>query len=307
MAPSKETKELFIDDIDQFTSCAKALASPARVNILKFLQASSLNLAEIAQATGQPLSSTSQNIKILEEAGLICTNVTYTSSGKSRICFRTCDGINLILFERQRAHRRSLTEHSIPIGSFSSYGDISSPCGMAGKLATIGYDDDLSVFYHPLRHKAQILWFTAGSLEYRVPLSFTPEQQLNISFEACSEAPSYNNDYPSDITLWINDTEIGTWTCPGDMGGRRGQFSPEYWPDSSTQYGFLLNWQIEPGRSSLNNEFISYANLSKIDFKKYPYLSIRIGVKKDAKHCGGMNLFGKDFGDYQQDIIVRYL
>ena len=29
-----------------------------------------------------------------------------------------------------------------------------------------------------------------------------------------------------------------------------------------------------------------------------------IGIKQDAVHRGGLNLFGKNFGDYQQAIIM---
>ena len=302
-----QSKEIFLSDEDQFVSCAKALASPARVKILNVLRTSSLNLLEIAQATMQPLSTTSQNVRILQEAGLIRTNITYTASGKSRVCFRTCDSINFVLYRQDCSPHSAPTEYTLPIGSFSSYDSISSPCGMAGKDGPLGYDDDLSFLYHPQRHEAQILWFTSGTLEYRVPLHAIPKQKIEISFEACSEAPTYNPHYPSDITLWINDLEIGTWNCPGDMGGRQGQFSPDFWPETSTQYGFLTTWIIDSTSASLNSDFLSYVNLKKIDFDKYPYLSIRIGIKKDAKHIGGINLFGKHFGDYQQDIVVRFL
>ena len=33
--------------------------------------------------------------------------------------------------------------------------------------------------------------------------------------------------------------------------------------------------------------------------------SVRIGVKEDAVHKGGMNLFGNGFGDYPQDIVMK--
>jgi len=32
---------------------------------------------------------------------------------------------------------------------------------------------------------------------------------------------------------------------------------------------------------------------------------VRIGVKEDAKNIGGVNIFGKTFGDYEQDIIMK--
>ncbi len=32
---------------------------------------------------------------------------------------------------------------------------------------------------------------------------------------------------------------------------------------------------------------------------------LRIGNKPDAKYVGGLNLFGRQFGDYSQDIIMN--
>ena len=33
-------------------------------------------------------------------------------------------------------------------------------------------------------------------------------------------------------------------------------------------------------------------------------IHVRIGNKEDAIHKGGFNLFGKSFGDYEQDIVM---
>ena len=40
--------------------------------------------------------------------------------------------------------------------------------------------------------------------------------------ELSSEVPGTNANWPSDITLWVNEIEIGTWTSPGDFGDKRG-------------------------------------------------------------------------------------
>ena len=31
----------------------------------------------------------------------------------------------------------------------------------------------------------------------------------------------------------------------------------------------------------------------------------RIGVREDARHPGGINIFGRGFGNYDQDIVLR--
>ena len=47
--------------------------------------------------------------------------------------------------------------------------------------------------------------------------------RLDLSAEICSEVAGFDNRWASDITVWINDVEIGTWTSPGDFGGERGR------------------------------------------------------------------------------------
>ena len=34
------------------------------------------------------------------------------------------------------------------------------------------------------------------------------------------------------------------------------------------------------------------------------YISLKLGVKPDAAHVGGMNLFGEKFGDYAQGLVM---
>lgn len=304
-----------LDDEEKIIKLAKALSSPVRVKILKLLLYSSLNVKEIALALNQPISSTALNINLLEQAGLLLTEVSYNSSGKARPCHRSCDKIEITLFDQiKEAEREKQTkfEYSIPIGSFSSYDNIVAPCGMTGKKNFLGLDDDISLFFSPLRFEAALMWFSKGSVEYRISPSRPKDsssdiQRLELSFEACSEAPLYNNDYKSDITVWINDVEIGTWVCPGDFGGRRGQFNPPYWPSTHTQHGTLTNWKVTASGTTMNDAFMSYVNLNNLKLGDQPYISVRIGVKADAQHCGGINIFGKDFGDFAQDIIFRII
>ena len=51
----------------------------------------------------------------------------------------------------------------------------------------------------------------------------------------------------------------------------------------------------------LENKKITFADLGLYDA---PAIEFRIGVKDAAVHRGGINLFGKDFGDYPQSIIM---
>ena len=76
-------------------------------------------------------------------------------------------------------------------------------CGLAGMDGVIDTFDDPRSFYSPDRHKAQLIWFCQGYIEYRFPNKINPLwniRELSFFMEICSEAPGYNAQWPSDIT-----------------------------------------------------------------------------------------------------------
>jgi predicted transcriptional regulator len=34
-------------------------------------------------------------------------------------------------------------------------------------------------------------------------------------------------------------------------------------------------------------------------------MRLKIGIDQEAKHPGGINIFGRGFGNYDQDIVMR--
>lgn len=303
------------NDSNKLTLIGHALSSPIRLNILRLLAYKSMTLKDIAIAIDIPLNSLLKHISLLENSGLVGTQANYTSKGKSRICYRLTDELSITLFDSETDYIpfQKFDEHTITIGSYFDFHDLSAPCGMASAKERINPDNDLNVFLSSKRTRAQIIWFTKGLLEYRIPLpdilKLKNLKGIEISFEACSEAPLYNNDYKSDISVFLNDTKIGVYTSPGDFGDRKGLLNPDFWPLGLTQYGNLLLFKIGETQSTVNNEFLSYVKLADLhltDVEK-PYLTLKIGVASDAEHVGGINLFGKYFGDYKQDIIFKYL
>lgn len=299
-----------LNEQEKILEIAKALDSPIRLQILRLLSSGvAIEVQNIAKQLNLPLSSTVNNVNILEEAQLITTEKCITSTGRSRICRKTHDSLSLTLLSK------SLTDETdgetfiypIKVNSFYSAINIVAPCGMASSKSFIGFTDEPNIFFAPERLEAKHIWFTSGFLEYRIPITNInkPIKQLQISFEACSEAPFFLEDFKSDISVWINDKEIGVWTCPGDFGGRRGQFTPDFFPINYTQFGLLTNWVITNKFSSLNNSFLSYTRIPELKLDEKPYISLKIGVDPKAKCCGGINLFGSEFGDYAQDIILK--
>ena len=101
--------------------------------------------------------------------------------------------------------------------------------------------------------------------------------------EICSEAAPSALDWPSDIFLEINCLRVGTWTCPSDFSDKRGNLTPDWWPDWNSQYGQLKVWHIDDAGSSIDGRASSDIRICDLDLAKRPFISLRIGVDDDAK------------------------
>jgi predicted transcriptional regulator len=242
---------------------------------------------------------------VLEEAGLILIQAKPGLRGAQKLCAVLVEDIYLSVFRRQKndSPTRDIA-YSMPLGNYFDC-SVTKPCGIAGKRTYIGIEDNINAFYSPNRIHAQLVWFTSGFLEYRFPShSFSLEKALEVSFsfEACSEVAGYNNDWPSDITLWINNQEVYTFRSPGDYGGKRGIYNPAWWPNDSTQYGDLHRLEITTDGCFGDGRKSSDLNLESLRVSSGEYISLKIGVKEDSEYVGGINIFGEHFGNYRQNI-----
>ncbi|MBE5786166.1 MAG: ArsR family transcriptional regulator [Clostridiales bacterium] len=298
--------ELNLEDPQRLCAVAKALGSEVRIRIMQLLNECSMNIVELAQRLNVPISTVSNNIVILEEADLIRTERQNGVRGVMKLCSRKKDNIFINLGKAAPDRVESMFQ-VMPIGQYSDCW-AEPVCGLVNSTNIIGRMDDPTIFYDPDRVNAQLLWFRKGYVEYRFSRQALTDHFvtcLEVSFEACSEAPNYRKDWPSDISVWINEVELGTWQCPGDFGGRRGRYSPDFWPLSSTQYGLLKHWKVDDKGCMLDDQRISDVTLDQLHLEDKPYISLRIGIREDALHQGGINLFGEKFGDYNQAIIMR--
>jgi predicted transcriptional regulator len=306
--PYARVLELLADDhnLQELEAVTKALGSETRLEILRFLSLHTCTLLEIAEALDLPPSTATLHINVLERAGLIQTNLSPATRGLQKVCARVYDRI-VIQLPTDTAREETTVEIFMPIGAYADV-QVSPTCGLAGELGIIGHLDDPGAFYEPERIYAQLLWFRRGYVEYRFPNRLPPNVQLDhieVSFEVCSEAPLYHADWPSDITVWIGEIEVGTWTSPADFGGERGALTPPWWGIQNSQYGLLKVWKVTNNGSFVDGMQVSEVTLSNLSLKPGQPISVRIGIKDDASNIGGMNLFGNKFGNYPQDIVLR--
>ena len=246
--------ELNLEDEEQLCTLGAALSSPARIQILRLLYHNSFNVAEIAQKLQIPPSSAALYIRSLENAGLINTRLQPGSRGAMKICSRKNDQI-IIKMTSDDPEVSKVSSVSMPIGCFTDC-MVTPSCGLASENGTIGFDDRPESFYLPERTGAQILWTAAGYVEYKFPYQLPHSavpKCLILTAELCSEALNYKEDWPSDITFWINGIDCGSWRSPGDFGSRLGRLNPEWWGSGSTQYGKLVTLEISEEGCSINS------------------------------------------------------
>ncbi|MBU9737639.1 ArsR/SmtB family transcription factor [Diplocloster agilis] len=291
---------------ERLSLVGKALSSDIRIRILRLLGKEPLNVNEIADRLGIPASSSAMHVKVLEESGLISTSLKPATRGSMKICSRQLDLLHISLDPPAEETQKSEVI-SMPIGSFVDY-QVTPTCGIVSNAGHIDEEDEPRVFYNPKRSEAKLLWFGSGYVEYRFPnasLQNVHLKSMEVSAELCSETVDYNLDCPSDITLWVNGLDAGTWTCPSDFGGRRGKLNPDWWPNKNSQYGKLKTWRFTKNGTYLNGVKVSPCPLEDYALADHPYISVRIGIKEDAKHIGGVNIFGDSFGDYPQNIELK--
>ena len=284
-----------------------ALSSQDRINIIKSLLVDSKNLTTLSKELNIPMTSLSRHIDILADAKLIFLNYQPGPKGHTKYCALATLGYSVSFSSlHTKTDAPIIYSVELPIGMFS-HCHIEAPCGMLSSENKIADFDEPSNFFNPERYNAECLWFDKGFISYNFP---TPPKEkreglseINFSFEICSETNCYNNNWPSDITIKINKTEILTFTSPGDFGGRRGKYTPQFWPISSTQFGMLKYVTINNHGAFLDNQLIN-ENIKFDDLRLFEGSSIQlsIGIKDTAKYKGGINLFGKNFGDYPQGI-----
>jgi predicted transcriptional regulator len=284
----------------------RALASESRARIIELLSEGDMNINELSIALGLAQPSVTKHVRILEEAGLVVSDYLAGPQGMQKRCRRVHE--RLIVDMSPKSHPTDcVAEIEVPIGMYTNV-EAYPTCGLAIREKFIGLIDNPLSFFMPERAKAELLWSAGGFIEYAfantIPLQATVTA-IDFALEVCSEAPGYDNDYPSDLTLWVNDIEIGTWTSPGDFGGTRGRLNPNWWPDNMNQHGLLKVWQIDGTGSSIDGVVLSSVTVDQLNIQPWQATKIRLGIKPESAHQGGFTIFGKGFGNYELDLVLR--
>lgn len=283
----------------------EALASHVRLKILNLLSEKPMNIKELAEALSLSSAIMTMHVRKLEQAGLVTSEMARGKNGLQKICSLAVDSIEISLPTQQK-DVRPCHRTEIPVGHYSDF-QIEPTCGLATVDHIIGSFDDPRHFWDQERIHAGILWFGKGFIEYKIPnylLSSQQPKELVITMEIASEAPNTNNNWPSDITFALNGVKLGFWTSPGDYGDSRGKFTPSWWHSQTNQYGLLKKLRITPEGTYMDGLKISDVTLNEVHIREKQW-TFRLSVEDDANHVGGLTLFGKGFGNYNNHLLFE--
>lgn len=280
----------------------EALASDTRLKIINLLADRERNIKEIASDLYMSSAIVTRHIKKLEEANIIKTERQPGKAGSQKVCSLAIDQL-FVSFPRLLYPHYEKYSTTINLGHFTDF-YVEPTCGLATKDNYIGKVDQPMFFMDSQRVNAELIWFSEGFIEYKIPnmlKEFQKPELLEVSFELSSEFPASNNNWPSDITFYINEVKVGKWTVPGNYSDVRGKLNPKWWPSTNSQYGLLKTIRINHRETVMDSESISDITLKDINFNS-TLIKIRVAVESDSENVGGLTIFGKKFGNHAQDI-----
>jgi len=280
----------------------QALGSATRLRIVELLSLRPTNITDLARALGISPAITTRHVQQLERAGIVRSQSVAGGRGTQKLCSLAMRHLSLAFGVEAPAHEGYTC--SIPVGQYAAYA-VRPTCGLASPSGIIGAVDDPRYFADPQHVHASLVWWGSGWLEYRIPNYLLARQravELRVSLEICSEAPGWNERWPSDIGFSVNGTDLGTWTSPGDFGAERGLLNPAWWPAHNTQHGLLKTVSVTRAGSFVDGIRMSAVAIEALGIRYGGGILFRVSCPEGAAHRGGVSLFGRNFGNYGMDI-----
>ena len=295
-----------IQDFSTGMPIFRALNSEVRAQILSLIAGNDgISMKEISKTLDIPVTTLTPHLRILCDCQLVLTPPITPPHEALKYYFNQ-DAAQLSISIAPDEKVSALYRAEVPLGHYTDF-SVTPTCGIASAQSFIGQVDEPRYFVHPEHYNAQILWFTTGYVSYMLP-NFIPRgsiiERLTISFEISSEAPSYNNDWPSDITFFLNKVNLGTWKSPGDYGDRRGKLNPDWWYSFLNQYGLLKKLSICSDGTYLDEERLSDVTIGKLHLTDQSILRFCIAVMP-GENARGCTLYGHSFGDHNQAIQIE--
>lgn len=284
----------------------QALSSKTRISIIELLQRDDLSIQDLSHRLGLSSAMITKHISILEKNGIVESKMAKGIHGQLKICMLKRNDVVLVFNPVMDGFIRNSVTKSLPIGAFYDF-DVSAPCGLTTGDKIIGFVDNPGTFYYEKKEAIELMWFTSGYLAYHVPLFDIELKRLasiEFSLELCSEYVGYKMHWPSKVDFELNGHTLGGTTLLGDFGDRKGLLTPSWW-NLGTEYGHQVTINISARGTSINGKRTSPTTLKDVLAQPTEALTFKLATSQEYPK-GGLNIFGRKFGDYPQDINIRF-
>jgi len=140
--------------------------------------------------------------------------------GQQKICAARFDEIVIRLDGEETSRQKDIIEVEMPLRTLYELQRVGTvrPCSTEGIMGVLDVPD---LFLDPCRVQAALIWFGRGYVEYKFPNNAkvlgVPVTALEFALELSSEVPGTNANWPSDISLWVNDVKVGTMDVAGRL------------------------------------------------------------------------------------------
>lgn len=292
------------EDDENILKIGIALSSPIRIAILKQVNKQGKTLSELAKLNFVSFSSIVFHANILEDAKLVQIKTIKTKNGNSKLVIKGCVEINMDFDDLSpMPSQRKICHKSVPVGYYTN-AEFGNNNGFVIESVFHSFYEDTPFLDNRL--EADLIYSNKGFVEYSFDNSEFRNKnidEISFSLEICSEVPYYNNDFESLIGFSINGIEVTDFVSPGDFGGRRGRVSPSDSSVNATQYGQLKTIVVNSKGVYLDGVLTNKGiTLSDLRLSENNHILFKVISKKMNGSYGGFNIFGKNYGDYAQDI-----
>ncbi|UUX35386.1 ArsR/SmtB family transcription factor [Fundicoccus culcitae] len=284
----------------------EALASQTRLDILNFIGPEEKSISEISEFLSLSNAIISRHVQQLEDAGIVSSIRGRRENRNKKLVSMNIDQARIV-FPFRIYYPYDVHTLDVKLGQYIDFA-VSPTCGLATTTHIIGDVDDERTFMHEERSQAELLWFKDGFVEYKIPNPLVNGQEpklLDINLEIASEFPLSNNKWPSDISVYINDHLIGIHTVQGNYSDIRGRLNPDWWHEQFSQYGEILHIRINRFDTAFNGIYKSEISLNHLNLNAESFIRLKLAIDKNAVHKGGLTIFGKGFGNHEQNIALN--
>lgn len=297
---------LYIRSLREGLPVFKALGSSTRVAIMELLiEKGPMRMTAIAQQLGITGGALTSHVKELTDAGLIYIETTGGKHGLQKICHAY--DRRILVEAAPMGLEQQIYQHDLPVGGFA-HSDVTGASGLARREGPLEPQNSPEAFASSDRERAGLVWFSEGSLVYRLatPLEKGDKAlELNISLELASFAPDSTGKTGADVTLAINDTPVATWAV---ALGRTGDRNPHsWWQPGWPQHGHLCLVSINSEGTYVDGKRVSAVKATNLALEEGD-IRIAVSSKPRGRRSGGLMIFGRDFGHHEQDIntLLKY-